>query len=255
MKENWKSKARHLGIAYIVGIILTILYLIVHRYLETRTMEGPKSIEANMDKLTLLYIGAIIICYIWYCISLSKFANLQTNEENRRSLKSVLDGHILLAVGIIAFIIAMRFEHFTELLAKLYPILLPALFIPPYFAYRKMEKGFRRLQQSDEYNKNCQNGFKKLYQSAAIKKTIMLALMVLAPAALFTFVILFIMLLSSSSLREFVNTLETADNIALIFEVVGIILLIIEIVAIWKLLSGWNLVKNNPPTEGETTTL
>lgn len=250
MKENWKSKARHLGLAYTVGIILTVLYLIAHRYLETRILEGPKSVEVNMDKLTLLYIGAIIICYIWYCISLSKFANLQTNEENRRSLKSVLDGHILLAVGIIAIIIAIRFADYT---AGLLPILLSALCIPPYFAYRKMEKGFRRLQQSDEYNKNCQNGFKKLCQSAAIKKTIMLALMVLVPAALFTLVFLFIMILSSSSLTESVNTLETADNIALIIEVVGIILLIIEIVAIWKLLSGWSLVKNNPPEE--TTTL
>ena len=115
MKDNWKSKARHLGIAYTVGIILTILYLIVRLYLETRTMEGPKSIEVNMDKLTLLYIGAIIICYIWYCISLSKFANLQTNEENRRSLKSVLDGHILLAVGIIAIIIALSICQFFKI--------------------------------------------------------------------------------------------------------------------------------------------
>ena len=73
--------------------------------------------------------------------------------------------------------------------------------------------------------------------------------MVLVPAALFTLAFLFIMFLSSSSLREFVNTLETADNIALTIEVVGIILLIIEIVAIWKLLSGWSLVKNNPPEE------
>ena len=258
MKENWKSKARHLGLAYTVGIILTVLYLIVHRYLKTRILEDPNGIEENMDMLTLLYIVAITICNIWYCVSLSKFANLQTNEENRRSLKSVLGGHILLFVDIIAFIIAMMFASDS--------IPLPALLliIPPFFAYRKMEKGYRRLQQSDEYNENCQNGFKKLRQSAAIKKTVVLVLIVLAPAALFIIAILGMIVLSSamnviaspssSSFTSFVNTLRTTDNIALIIEVAGIVLLlIIGIVTSWKLLSGWSLVKNNPPEE--TTTL
>ena len=253
MKENWKSKARHLGLSYTVGIILTILYLIVHRYLKTRILEDPKGIEENMDMLTLLYIVAITICSIWYCVSLSKFANLQTNEENRRSLKSVLGGHILLFVDIIAFIAIMFASDSAPLPALL-------LIIPPFFAYRKMKKGYRRLQQSDEYNENCQNGFKKLRQSAAIKKTVVLVLIVLAPVALFIIAVLGTIAIASAmktlaspssfSLTSFVNTLRTVDNIALIIEVTGIVLLlIIGIVTSWKLLSGWSLVKNNPPEE------
>ena len=204
--------------------------------------------------LSLIYGLSMMVGFIWYCLNLSKFADIQTNEENRSSVNTVLVGNILLVVGsIIATFVASFFlatlirinaSAKAEITAiTIVPILLISL--PSYLAYRKMEKGYRELSQSQTFSPKCQNGFKKLRQSATLKKLIVLTYFALSCICIY-------LLMNVSSDTGLLNTI---DKITGILAIAGLAIFILGIVALVKWFIGWGIVKNNGPeeTEEETT--
>ena len=254
MKDAWKTKAGHLCLAYTLGIILTIGYLIANRVIVEKAVEDPRGAADNLTILALLYLGSIIVCYVWYCVSLSKFAALQTNEENRSSVNKVLGGNILLvAGGILAAIVAVIFiviltqSNVSAKTGITAVTILPVLILstPPYLAYRKMEKGYRRLSHSEAFNEDCQKGFMKLRQSATLKKLIVVIYAALCIGSV-------CLLMSVSTDEEFYNTANKIKGISII---ATLVMFIMAIVAICKLLAGWLTVRNNAPETEEETTL
>lgn len=228
---------------FTLGIILNIAVSIM----------GFGAINGRLSSICGLLM---IVGFIWYCVNLSKFAKLQTNEENRSSVNKVVGGNILLVAGsiIIAivegpFIISLILDSVSTEVGLTFLSIMPILIlsipsIPPYLAYRMMEKGYHELSQSQTFNPKCQNGFKKLKQSATLKKHIVLTYFVLRCICIYL-----LMNISSG-----IELLQAMDKVTVILAIAGLAIFILGIDALVKWFTGWEIVKNNGPEETEEGT-
>ena len=179
---------------------------------------------------------------IWYCVCLNQFADAQANETDRSYAKKIFNGTLFYIIGsvfaaVISYVVA-RSMSMSMGASMLVHSILPATLSATVqlISYSIIRGGCNGLSMSASFNDNCKEGFINLRQSTT--------LMIIG-----TIINFVVTLVTAIITTQGIYGMQFIEAINVISLMPSFAVLIIGIIAIVKLFSGWRTVSNNNPYE------
>jgi hypothetical protein len=253
MNYIWKKSTGNI-IASLNVMLIVPITMIVLICLARVSINTPEVFPVLWYFLLAACIG-ICVATVMYCVNLGRFVKAQANEEDKRGARKIFSGALVLIIGnIIVGLINAALQSFAMMSLReytydsMYGYDMTDLYTPEYiflFSYLPlilstvvpligniiMRDGFDKLSSSSTFNDICREGFTKLRQSTTI--SISLTIVTFA--------------LSIFSLIDFNMSISSMHTIMIVSGVIYLAILVIGIIGLVKLFSGWRKVHRNCP--------
>lgn len=235
MNNLWKSSTSGIIGALIGGLVTPIALAIIILFMMAIAIEQESVKMLDMTGVIVLAGGAAMLAfYIWYCISLSRFASAQTTPEDKSNARKILYANLFHVFGALFAVIIIAMITFATPPSVFTWGILPLIIATavPLIAYGMMRDAFDNLYMSRSFSEPCKKGFKDLRLSATLQ------LIGIIINFGFSFLLIFTAEMITPSIIQMLNI------IALF---VGLTVLVLGIIALVKTFTGWSKVKKNGP--------
>jgi hypothetical protein len=239
MNNIWRSSTSGIIGSLIASLVTPLALAIVILLMFAMAVDQQSVKILEMAGVVGLIGGvAMLAFYIWYCVSLGRFASAQTTPEDKSNARKILYANLFIAFGTLFALIINAVITTSTPPSKFTWVILPLIITAsvPLIGYGMMRDAFDNLYMSTSFSEPCKRGFKDLRLSA----TLLLIGIVINFG--FSFLLVFTAEMITPSIIQMLNIITL---------LVGLTVLVLGIIALVKTFTGWSKVKKNGPGESQ----